>query len=72
MMEKVNKAQQRHFGGQNHNFPVYKKIFKGYYFMVRCKKFWSCEQWVVKTKWATFAIIMKAKVRAPLVKHTLI
>ena len=27
---------------------------------------------MVKTKWATFAIIMIAMVRAPLVKHTLI
>ena len=27
---------------------------------------------MVKTKWATFTIIMKAMVRAPLVKYTLI
>ena len=38
--EKVNKAaQQQHSGGQKHNFPVCKKIFKWYHSMVMCKSY---------------------------------
>ena len=37
--EKVNKARQQHTGGQKHNFPMRKKIFKCYYSMVKCKSY---------------------------------
>ena len=40
--------------------------------MVGCKSYGPLSDEWLKTKWATFAIIMKAMVRAPLVKHTLI
>ena len=35
--EKVNKAQQQHSGIQKHNFPVFKKTFKWYHSIIRCK-----------------------------------
>ena len=40
IVEEVNKAQQQllHSGGQKHNFPVCKKIFKWYHSIVMCKK----------------------------------
>ena len=37
--KKVGKAQQQHSGGQKHNFPVFKMIFKWYKSMVRCKSY---------------------------------
>ena len=37
--EKVNKKQKQHSGGQKHNFPVCRKIFKWYHSMVRCKNY---------------------------------
>ena len=37
--EKVNTAQQQHSGGQKHNFPVCKKIFKLYHSMVGWKSY---------------------------------
>ena len=39
--------------------------------MVRCKSYGPLSDVWLKTKWAIFAIIIKAMVRAPLVKHTL-
>ena len=52
-----------------HNFHACKKIFKWYRFMVRYKSYDP-----LSNEWQkqSFAIIMKAIVRAPLVKHTLI
>ena len=39
IVEKINKAQQQHSGGQKHNFPRCKKILKWYHSMIRCKSY---------------------------------
>ena len=71
--EKVNKAQQENSGGQN----IIILCVRNFFFLNAIIP-WSgvkvMVHWVmcVKTKWATFAIIMKVMVRVSLVKHTLI
>ena len=70
ILEKVNKAQQKHNGGQNIISLCVRRFLNG---IIP----WSGVKVMVHRvisgnfKWATFAITMKAMVRAPLVKHTL-
>ena len=68
--EKVNKARQQHSVGQKHNFPVCKKILNGIVPWSGVKVMVLCVK-SGKNKVGHF-IILKAMVRAPLVKHTLI
>ena len=69
LKKKKKKKKNRHSNNTpmaKHNFSVCKKIFKMcvYQSMIRCSSF---EWWVVKTKWATFAIVLQGPFRVNII-----